>query len=74
MQPDYEKYPERDSANYIWKFFYYNKKDARVFLPKMNPDYGMTLNFANPKSYLALLAMLAFFGFVVYMIETHRVN
>lgn len=65
--PDPEKYPERTSSNYVWGFFYYNKKDPRIFLPKMNPDYGVTMNFANPNSYLALLGMFAFFGFVIYM-------
>lgn len=71
---DYDKYPERNSSNYIWGFFYYNKQDDRVFLPKKDPDWGITINFANPKSFLALFAMVAFFGFVIYMIETHNVN
>jgi uncharacterized membrane protein len=67
-------HPERDLSNYIWRFFYYNPKDRRVFVPKFNPDYGIQLNFGNTKSYLALLAMIFFFGFVIYMIEKNRVN
>ncbi|WP_333600077.1 hypothetical protein [Flavobacterium sp.] len=54
-----------------WKLgglFYYNKKDKRVFIEKRNPDYGVTLNFANPKAFLALLLGALFFGFIVYMI------
>ncbi|MCZ8197271.1 MAG: DUF5808 domain-containing protein [Flavobacterium sp.] len=59
----------KDSNN--WKFggIYYNKDDDRVFVPKAIKWMGITLNFANPKSYLALLAMIAFFGFIIYMIE-----
>lgn len=30
---------------------------------------GWTVNFGNPKSVLALVAMMLFFGFVVFMIE-----
>ncbi|WP_284651852.1 DUF5808 domain-containing protein [Flavobacterium terrisoli] len=53
-----------------WKFglFYFNKEDQRVFVEKPNPNYGITLNFANPKAYVALLLAALFFGFIVYMI------
>lgn len=54
---------------WIWGIFYYNKEDKRLFPPKRNPWMGFTTNFANPKSILALLAFMAFFLFVIGMIE-----
>jgi uncharacterized membrane protein len=57
-----------DSNNWILGVFYYNKKDLRVFPPKKNDDMGSTINFANPKSILALLVALAFFGMVIFFI------
>jgi uncharacterized membrane protein len=62
----------KDKSNWVWKMFYYNKNDDRIFVPKYNEKYGITLNFANPKSYLAILGMFAFFGFVIYTIETYK--
>lgn len=59
---------DTSKKNWKWGLFYYNKKDKRVFIEKPNPEYGVTLNFANPKAYLALLSAVLFFGFVVYMI------
>ena len=43
-----------------------------MFVPKKNTDNGITLNFGNPKSFLVLLAMLSFSGFVVFMILRHQ--
>lgn len=60
--------------NWVWGLFYFNPKDERIFPPKRIPWMGWTINFAKPKSVLAMLAMFAFFGFVIYMIETHGVN
>ena len=54
---------------WIWGIFYYNKEDKRLFPPKRNPWMGFTTNFANPKSILALLVFMAFFLFVITMIE-----
>ena len=58
-----------DNANWKLGGFYYNKKDKRIFVEKRNPMYGITLNFANPKTYLFLLATAAFFGLIIYIIE-----
>jgi uncharacterized membrane protein len=58
----------KDSANWVWGIFYFNKKDNRIFVPKRLEWMGITLNFANPKSYLALLIMSLFFGLIIYMI------
>ena len=60
----------KNPKNYIWNVFYFNKEDDRIFVPKSVEWMGITINFANPKSYLALLAMIAFFGFIIFMIET----
>lgn len=60
----------KDPKNYKWIFFYFNKNDKRIFVPKPNESMGITLNFANPKTYLAIIAMIGFFGFIVTMIET----
>ena len=61
-----------NSSSWIWGIFYYNRKDSRIFPPKRIPVLGWTINFANPKSVLAFVAMLAFFIFVISMIESHR--
>ena len=53
--------------NWILGFFYYNKEDLRIFPPKKNEDMGSTINFANPKSILALLMAMAFFGMVIFL-------
>ncbi len=58
----------KNSKNWKCNIFYYNKKDKRIFVDKPNPNFGITLNFANPKSYLVLLIALLFFGFIVFMI------
>ena len=64
--------PTQDNKNYKWLFFYYNRSDERVFVPKKIGEFGITLNFANPKSYLALVAMGLFFGFIVFMISLKK--
>lgn len=51
-----------------WGLFYYNKEDLRIVVEKPNPNHGITLNFANPKAYLALFFAVLFFGFIIYMI------
>jgi uncharacterized membrane protein len=60
----------QDNNDYwIWGIFYYNKEDKRLFPPKRNPWMGFTTNFANPKSVLALVLFLAFFLFIIAMID-----
>lgn len=59
---------ENEKSKWIWGIFYYNPDDKRFFPPKRNPAFGWTVNFANPKSVLALLAMILFFGFIILMI------
>jgi uncharacterized membrane protein len=47
----------KDPGN--WKgFFYFNRKDPRIFVPKLNPSMGWTLNFASPYAYLTLIGIV----------------
>jgi len=42
-----------------WKgFFYFNRKDYRLIVPKLNPGMGSTLNFASPYSYLFIILIV----------------
>lgn len=59
---------KNDPNNWIWGIFYYNKEDHRIFSPKKTEEMGSTINFANPKSVLALLIALSFFGMVIFFI------
>ena len=49
-----------------WKLgiFYFNPHDQRLFLPKRNPAFGITINFSNPGSYL-IIALLLFIVFLL---------
>lgn len=42
-----------------WKgIFYFNRKDPRLIVPKINPSMGWTFNFASPYTYLFLIALV----------------
>ena len=60
----------KDPNNWKWGMFYYCKEDPRIFPPKRTEWMGFTINFANPKSVLAFIAMMSFFLFVFYMIKS----
>ena len=53
-----------DPDNYKWGIFYFNPRDSRIFLPKRIAIMGITLNFANPYSYLILIILLAIIIFI----------
>lgn len=59
---------ENKNGKWIWGIFYYNKEDDRIFPPKRIPWMGWTVNFANWKSIAALVAMLIFFYFIIFII------
>ena len=41
-----------------WKgIFYYNPHDPRIFVPKLQPMMGWTLNFASKYSYILMIAI-----------------
>ena len=68
-QEDYNNW-SKDPNN--WKYgglLYYNKNDDRILVPKKTEWMGITFNFANPKSIVAFLAFLAFFGLVIFTIS-----
>jgi len=46
-----------DPNNWKLGVFYFNKEDNRIFPPKRISGMGWTINFANPKSVLALVIM-----------------
>lgn len=47
----------KDTVN--WKGpFYYNRKDPRLMVPKLNPSLGWTLNFASQYAYITLGAII----------------
>lgn len=47
----------KEPAN--WKGpIYFNPKDPRIMVPKINPSLGSTLNFASPYAYLTLGAIV----------------
>jgi uncharacterized membrane protein len=50
---------------YKWGIFYFNPQDKRVFVPKKIPWGGITVNFANPLSYLFLLLLIAIIKLLV---------
>jgi len=42
-----------------WKgVLYYNKRDPRLIVPKINPSSGWTLNFARPITYIILVIFI----------------
>lgn len=42
-----------------WKGpFYFNRKDPRIAVPKLNPSMGWTLNFASPYAYLLIIGIV----------------
>ena len=55
--------PSSDPANYKYGLFYYNKKDYRLVVPKINKMLGWTFNFARPGTYLFIsLAVVIVWG------------
>jgi len=66
MTTKFQKYDRENKVknpdNYIWGIFYFNKNDDRIFVPKYVTERGHTLNFANPYTWLI---MVAFIGILV---------
>ena len=53
-----------DQEKYKWGFLYFDPKDRRVILPKVNPTLGWTFNFGNPITYLIIVAFVLLLIFV----------
>ena len=62
----------KDPNNWVWGIIYYNKEDKRIFVPKKIEWMGFTVNFANPKSILALVIIITFFSFILLMIDKNN--
>lgn len=45
--------------NYKLGFFYFDPKDKRVILPKVNRMLGWTFNFGHPLTYVVLIVFIA---------------
>ena len=52
---------------YKWGIIYFNPQDSRVFVPKKIPWAGITINFANPLSYLILFLLIAVIKLLVIL-------
>jgi uncharacterized membrane protein len=59
----------KDPENWRFIFFYFNRKDSRLIVPKRYPYLGWTLNFANMWAYL-FLASIIIFAIVCQLIRT----
>ena len=53
--------------NWVWGIFYFNKNDKRLFLPKRNPVFGFTVNFANPQTYLFIAGLFLLIGILTHI-------
>lgn len=47
---------------------YFNRKDSRVIVPKRISGMGWTLNFANPYTYIILIAIISIIIFSKYFL------
>ena len=57
---------DRNPAN--WKgIFYYNPKDPRIRVPKLDPSLGWTLNFASPYAYVFIIAIVGIIALSMYL-------
>lgn len=52
--------------------FYYNREDKRLLPPKYYKEMGWTVNFANPKSILALFGLIAFALLLAFFFSKSR--
>ena len=58
METEQEEQWRKDPNNYVWGLFYYNREDKRLMPPKYYKEMGWTVNFAYPKSILAMVALI----------------
>ncbi len=58
IEDRHEENPD-DTKHWIWGIFYYNPDDKRIFPPQRIRGIGWTINFANPYSIIAMVALIA---------------
>jgi uncharacterized membrane protein len=71
-EQEHEDQMHKDPNNWKWHWFYYNPNDKRLFLPKRDPSFGITINFANQKAYLVFLVIFLFLGLVVFLVSSTK--
>ncbi|MDA3930020.1 MAG: DUF5808 domain-containing protein [Prolixibacteraceae bacterium] len=49
---------DNNKGYYYLGIFYFDKKDKRIIVPKVNKAFGWTINFARPQAYLVLLILI----------------
>lgn len=54
-----------NKTHFKFGIFYYDKEDKRLFVPKRNPNMGVTVNFAHPKSRWFIVGLLIFVGILI---------
>jgi len=59
-----------DPKNWKLGIFYFNKEDKRIIISKRLKLFGWTLNFANPLSYIIMIALAA----IVYYLRQHHIK
>jgi len=59
MESDRHEVWHKDPSDWILGIFYFNSEDRRIFAPKSFRALGWTINFGNPFSIIAFIAMLA---------------
>ena len=69
METQQEKQWRKDPNNWVWGMFYYNREDKRLMPPKYYKEMGWTVNFANPKSILAMVALIGSIFLLVYFFK-----
>ena len=57
--------PTSDSRNYKWGFFYCNRQDPRIFVPKRF-GFGYSLNFCKPFVTLGFILILLIIIFATF--------
>ena len=55
-EDEISKQRQNDPDNWKCEYFYFNRQDPRIFVPKKS-GYGVTPNFANPKSIIVLVTL-----------------
>ncbi|ANI89856.1 hypothetical protein A9P82_11500 [Arachidicoccus ginsenosidimutans] len=59
---DFNNDDYRNPKFWKWGVFYFNKDDVRLFIPKRNPFFGWTINFASPLSILFFILLMVLIG------------
>jgi uncharacterized membrane protein len=49
----------QQKSDYWLGIIYFNRKDSRVIVPKRVTGLGWTLNFANPYTYIIIIAIVS---------------